>query len=117
MRKFLLPTAFALFFASWAVVVSRLLAAAGSPGGLSAQSVQEFFDHINLIPSVFDTNLTPESAGIGRAETIYWVLVFMQWFVVGLCLYLVYSRYARKVPWLAPLVISLCVASLIAMLV
>jgi hypothetical protein len=84
MRKIRFHLAFALCFGAAVAVLSWLLISPGSPIESSSRAIKSFFGIIQIVATFLAAILSGNVHGGSAGERIYWVLVFAQWFTVGL---------------------------------
>ena len=84
MRRFRFHLIFALCFGSAVGVVSWLLISPESPVESSSAGLKYFVSFIQIFAAFMAMTLSgdPHLGSVG--EIIYWLLVFAQWFTVGL---------------------------------
>ena len=90
-RKPMFIIAFAASFAAWIEWV-RLMASSTSVDLLPPWT-QTLVDHLNIVPAFLATMLPSARHDVSLAETIYWVLVYVQWLLVGICLCWGFARF------------------------
>ena len=84
MHRFRFNVLFGLSFGALVAAVSRLLISPASPVESSSGAVKGFFGMIQIVATFLAILLSGNVHGGSGGEAIYWVLVFVQWFVVGL---------------------------------
>jgi hypothetical protein len=96
MRKFRFHLVFAFCFGVIVVVLSWLLISPDSPVESSSDSLKEFLGLIQIVATFLAIILSGNVHGGSEGETIYWMLVFAQWFIVGLGLSFLFRLRGRN---------------------
>jgi hypothetical protein len=101
MRKYILILTFGLLFATLVEVIglqARVhrgpVELAGMHGEMPESPGTPFiWDYMNIVPAYFATRIPPGFHDVSVSEKVYQVLVFVQWFAVGSCLYWLRLRF------------------------
>jgi hypothetical protein len=84
MRRVRFHVIFALCFGAVTAAISWLLISPESPVETSSTALKYFCGAVQIIAAFLAMTLSGNPHGGAFGEMIYWVLVFAQWFVVGL---------------------------------